>query len=236
MEQSVVFGANSKFAPYVSDRRTVVKDVPMRGALAFARDIANATYESLLSVGYEGNISNDDLEKVLVGLVNLRIWQVGGGKPPRGVRWQDVRVPSVIFPLLAQIGKFRDESQGIDLRPVLHEDVVDFDNVSGEIVVLADRVCRSLSYWGLGWSEGLPKDREVQSDVLFQLQILEDEVVGMRVVPDPVQLMLRAFVESATLDQVYGQPRITYATVSYLKRAFIDSVSRQLKHPSAIKV
>lgn len=219
--------------PYVKEEFFVKKNVKVSVCFNMVQDIASALYEHLQSVGYNGVITLEELVSGFVGLLQLRIHQISGGKPIPGQPWKTIRVPSLLYPVLAQIGKFRDENRGIELLPELEEPF----NVNGgnELVATLDKLCRTLGHWGIGWSEGLPKDLYVETDAVFQLEVLDDDIVGRDKVPDPVVILTRLAIEFGTLADVYGSPRVVYATMQYMKRAVSDIIAKQVKNPSSIK-
>jgi len=220
--------------------------VSMDAAEDFMSDVAEGLTEHLLSAGYDAMPEDelkDLLREVFVGLVRLRILQISRARKSPSYRWIDVHVPSLLFPLLAQLGEYKNEARGIHLVPTLHnhatgETLVLSDAEQLAIVKKAETVARSLSRWGIGYSMGLPKETVTDTDVLFTLAKVDSNtqvVAGSDEVPNPVALMLRAALQFSKLSEIYGEPRIVYCAMTILKRLYVDAIGSRVNHPSAVK-
>lgn len=219
---------------YVPPKKYTVRYVALYPALDIFVSLSSAVMAHLKSVGYNGDVDASSLAKAMTTLATLRILQVARKRLPPGYRSVDIRVWSFMFPLLAQIGRFRNEKEGFELVPVPFESN---EEVSPEAVEALNQVTRDLQYWGLSYSMGLPKDVDVENDDFYRL-ILDQEgnVTGNgEKPPTPVAVASRLLYDVSAIAGIYAEPRAVYTTVRFLQDTIIDVVASRLKHPSSVK-
>jgi len=219
-----------KISGYVPEDLFVRRNVGIGIVEESIDSIAQAVMIRLESLGYNGRVTDLSLATAMKTAFKLRIRQVCKMKPIPGYRITDFKIWSVLFPILAQIGIYRDEANGLELYPI----VEDMDVTVDDIVHMNETVS-GLAYWGLSYSMGLPKDVEITDSAFYELCLNANNVLGNKNVPSPTAVMSRLFFQVASLGDVYGGSRVVYSTIRYLQQVFVDVVSEQLKNPSSIK-
>lgn len=215
---------------HVPHERFVKKTVAIDIVSDVVTNVAEAIVVNLESLGYTGPIDSDSVSKALETMFRLRVQQVSKVKPVSGFRITDYRIWTFVFPMLAQIGIFRNEKDGYEIYPALSGAQVTADDIDH-----MNNVVRALAYWGLSYAMGLPKDIETESDDIYRLAIDNGTVLGSERVPGPVSVMTRMFFSLQALNDLYGGNRVAYTTIRFLQQVFIDHVSKQMKNPSSIK-
>lgn len=230
METSASAFNNVKVSGHVPQDLYLRKNVSVSLIGRVIDNLSEATIIGLESLGYNGQVDQNSLARAMRTVFNLRIMQVCKMKPVAGFRPTDYKVWSILFPVLAQIGIYRDEAAGYELYPSCEGVSVTVDDIDH-----LNMVVTSLAYWGLSYSMGLPKDVTIESDEIYKLSVKSEEVIGHKTVPAPVVVMSRLFFEIEALSEIYGESRVAYSTIRYLQQVFIDVTLSQLKNPSSIK-
>lgn len=112
-----IFGLN--VVPVLDERTIINERVAMCAREALFKHIGETVHEHICAMGYDGSISPDDIVNVFLSLLCARIRQVAGEPLGKGIRLVDIPVPSILFPLLAQIGVYQNMEKGIILTPCL---------------------------------------------------------------------------------------------------------------------
>jgi len=153
------------------------------------------------------------IEPYFSDLIRLRIAQVMRSKLPQPAR--DIEVPACFYAVLEMIGEYKGTDDGLYLFPS-NKDNLELDNTQRSRVSMLLRVA------GMPISIGLPRVIAVETDKLFRLSIVNNSIVaacGTEGI-DPVNLLVRTFVEFEPLSAIYGQYRYAYQDVRLVGSAY----------------
>jgi len=191
-------------------------------------------------------ISEEDVVESFEYLLAARCAYVSGicrmdGHP------KDIEYPSVIFPVLAAVGRFIDTSLNVTIVPVPkigYQGIVSQDGEFPDHQLKVDRkkqlaapakyglVMSTFRAYGVNTARGLPMDKDVESDDLYRLDEMEGALMGGKKEPSSHNLYARAMLEMQYLAALYGETRVMYLALSSLRSGIYDLVARQVRGPS----
>lgn len=180
--------------------------------------------------------SEDELHAAVVYLVEARcayVFGIKGGRHPR-----DVEYPSMFGPVLAAIGRFRDDHANVMLIPAPAR-LVDYDATTQRCVAKKnvrptppdgyDRLMMSLRNIGVPTSVGLPMDKDVPTDDFYRVEVRSSILCGSsRQAPSPITLFSRVLVNMSYLETLFGSARVTYAAVDSMRMGMRDLVLKNV--------
>lgn len=195
----------------------------------------------------------EDFRDTFRYLLAARCAQVSGiGKTE--TNWRDIEYPSFLFPVLSSIGMYTDTSTNLTIVPVVeigYAGVVRL-NENGELDVFGkpklefnrrayfrqpdsyDKVIMTIRSYGVDTGRGLPKDREIENDDLFRLEISSEAVYGHRKAPSAVVLYTRALLEMAYLAHLFGETRVMYMALTSVRSSIHELVARHVTGTSRV--
>jgi hypothetical protein len=186
-------------------------------------------------------VTCEEVEEAMRWLLKARLAYVSGIRGTTHPR--DIEYPAMMGPVLAAVGKYRDEVANVTIVPTVDdEQLVEFDSdglVSGiihkrklERPESYTRVVSALRVMGVPTVFGLPMEKEVDSDEIFRLDVVGSVLRGSRRdAPAPTTLFARAMVEMVYLANLYGEARIQYTLLSSVKASIYDLVLRNIDGP-----
>lgn len=157
---------------------------------------------------------------------------------------KDIEYPSLLFPILAAIGRYVDNDLNLTLLPIPemgYQGILSAD-ADGKVTANASKrvtkgekfnlVMSTLRAFGVNTSIGLPMDKDIESDDLFRLDEVEGALVGGKKEPSSHNLYARAMLEMQYLATLFGEARVTYLALSTLRAGIYDLISRHVRGPS----
>jgi hypothetical protein len=187
-------------------------------------------------------LTEEDVCDSLSYLVAAKAWFSAGGMSEE--RPRDLEYPAFINPVLAQVGWYKDELANRKLVPIPEEKYLlpgslikdEEGNVVGidkrkrmpKLEVLP-KVTAALSTLGTPIAYGLPKDKYVDNDDLFRLDVVGEVLHGNSgKLPSVGLAMARVLVSMQYLNSVYGEAGVSYQlAASHLKtplRTFVQTL------------
>lgn len=160
---------------------------------------------------------------------------------------KDIEYPSLLFPILAAVGRFIDTGLNLTIVPIpeigyqgiLSEDEKaakpSFKVDSKKRVTMPEKfglVMSTFRAYGVNTARGLPMDKDVESDDLYRLDEVEGALLGGKKEPSSHNLYARAMLEMQYLAALYGEARVTYLALSSLRSGIYDLVARHVRGPS----
>lgn len=188
-------------------------------------------------------ISESDVVEAFEYLLAARCAYVSGvcrldGHP------KDVEYPSLLFPVLAAVGRYVDTGLNVTITPlpqVGYQGVVSADGSHGFSVDPKKRIAKSDKFdlvmstfraYGVNTARGLPMDKDVECDDLYRLDEVEGALMGGKKEPSSHNLYARAMLEMQYLAALYGEARVSYLALSSLRSGIYDLIARQVRGPS----
>lgn len=161
---------------------------------------------------------------------------------------KDIEYPTLLFPVLAAVGRYVDANLNLELIPIpeigYQDALSETEDDEGRKLIVPNRKVRlrkpekfsrvmaTFRAYGVSTSMGLPMDKDVESDDLYRLNEVEDVIMGGSVEPSSHILYVRALLEMQYLACLYGETRVSYLALSSLKAGIYDLVARHVRGPS----
>lgn len=160
---------------------------------------------------------------------------------------KDIEYPSLLFPVLAAVGRYVDTGLNLTIVPlpeigyqgVLSEEMngpkAVFKVAKGKQFTQPEKfqlVMSTFRAFGVNTARGLPMDKDVESDDLYRLDEVEGALMGGKKEPSSHHLYARALVEMQYLATLYGEARVVYLALSSLRSGIYDLVARHVRGPS----
>jgi len=159
---------------------------------------------------------------------------------------KDVEYPSLLFPILAAVGRFIDTGINIEIIPcpeIGYQGVISIDPNDPSRITAAkggmirapekfDLVIRTFRAFGVNTGRGLPMDKDIESDAIYRLDEVEGALMGGKVEPSSHVLYARAMLEMSYLATLYGQARVMYMALDSLRSGIYELVARHVRGPS----
>jgi hypothetical protein len=224
----------------VGDTETVVHHVPVTASRLMAY-MAETLYDSLNQLSTkELPFTTEDVADTFLWLLYARVWYVSGGRSE--VHPRDVEYPALLAPLLATIGTYKDLVGNVIIVPVPSEsrDGALVDEKSGDLVKssklgqpeIVKKVITALRLNGVPTVFGLPMDKEVDSDEIYRLDVVDGVVRGTSsTYPNSHMVFARSMLQMTYLNGLFGNTRISYIAVSHMESAIFDLILRNIQGP-----
>jgi len=160
---------------------------------------------------------------------------------------KDIEYPSLLFPVLAAVGRYVDSSLNLTIVPlpeIGYQGVVTeemkgqkptFSVAKGKLLTKPEKfdlVMSTFRAYGVNTARGLPMDKDIESDDLYRLDEVEGALMGGKKEPSSHHLYARALVEMQYLATLYGEARVVYLALSSLRSGIYDLVARHVRGPS----
>lgn len=160
---------------------------------------------------------------------------------------KDIEYPSLLFPVLASVGRFVDTGLNLTIVPIPqvgYQGVLSDDGSSEHRKFKVDvkkritqpekfsLVISTFRAYGVNTARGLPMDKDVECDDLYRLDEVEGALMGSKKEPNVQYLYARAMLEMQYLAAVYGETRVVYMALSSLRSGIYDLIARQVRGPS----
>lgn len=169
-----------------------------------------ASWDSVASMrGYDLGFTSDDLSKYIDMLISQRIDYTRGlrvlVKPVDGFA-----VPAYLSLLLSNIGLARNTDLGIELVPVMKQDV----NVDLAFMTKMSRLIRNLSHMGVEYAEGYTRSRDGGYDFM-SMSMLDEHVYNTVNTIHPVYALMASTLGVRGIETVLS-PRVNYGSVAHM--------------------
>lgn len=163
---------------------------------------------------------------------------------------KEVEYPSLLFPVLAQVGRYLDTHTNVVILPIpeigyqgvlVGADGLDnyglpkFTVAKGKVIKAPEKfraVITTMRSYGVNTARGLPMDKDTDTDDVFRLTEAEGAILGGRKEPSSHVLYARALLEMQYLAVLYGEARVQYLAVTSLRSGIDDLVMRHVRGPS----
>lgn len=163
---------------------------------------------------------------------------------------KEVEYPSMLFPVLAQVGRYLDTHSNTVILPIPEigyqgvlvgtDDLDDnglpkFKISKGKVITAPEKFRQVLTIirsYGVNTAHGLPMDKDIDNDDVYRLTVAEGAILGHRKEPSSHTLYARALLEMQYLAVLYGEARVQYLAVASLRSGIDDLVARHVRGPS----
>lgn len=197
----------------------------------------------------------EDLKDMVQIAIDFRVAYVSGLRT--NVHPKNFEYPSFLGPILGQIGIYRNDVKGLELRPTLKAVVSDAAGTvssiktgdpsgnqayaSGYVSKWVEKDClmvpetygklvRKLRTLGVTTNFGIPMDKVITDDYIYRIQEVDECLLGSSDQLPPVeQLLVRTLVKLSELQALFGENRVLYSTMVSLRRGITEIAMRAVR-------
>jgi hypothetical protein len=238
-EISDVFNRNIQL---VGDPEEALYTIPV-SASELMTFLASSLFETVQQLTpRELNITEEEVVEMFEWLLTARCWYVCGGHGV--VHPRDIEYPALFGPVLAAVGRYRDETSNVTIIPAPdRDDLVVVDEKTGLVKEIKkkvrlqqpkaySKVMSALRVGGVPTIFGLPMGKDAPSDEMFRMDIVDNTLRGCnRQAPSPTTAFARTLVQMAYMASLFGQARVQYAAVASIRSSILDLVLRNVRGP-----
>lgn len=219
-------------------------------ASGMLKELARSLYQAIDQLAVkELPVSAEDFVDAFEYVLALRSAYVSG-LCKGDVHPKEVEYPSLLFPVLAQVGRYLDTHLNVVILPIPEigyqgvltgTDGLDdnglpkFKVTKGKVITAPEKfrlVISILRSYGVNTARGLPMDKDIDNDDVYRLTEAEGAICGGKKEPSSHALYARALLEMQYLAVLYGEARVQYLAVSSLRSGIDDLVMRHVRGPS----
>jgi hypothetical protein len=175
-----------------------------------------------------------EIQDAFNAVLEMRLAYVSGVRSTLHPR--DVEYPSFLGPVLAQVGKYVDTIRNVTLVPISPtqskgkgSELVPDRARPYKVPDTYNKVITVLRSFGVSTNYGLPRDKVVENDDLFRINVAEGWIRGQAEMPSPTTILIRSLVNLSYLSEIFGKDRVIYGAEVSLRAAISELALLQIK-------
>lgn len=250
-----------------TDLRSLVQPVPVMEGKIFQVPVAMGRLMQQLAIALHQSMNQLSVRELLISeqdvveffryVLAARCAYVSG-LCKSDLHPKDVEYPTLLFPVLAGIGRWVDPTTNVEIIPIPeigYQDVImrfsdpkdlpdpQDPSAEGEKFTVNkgkrfqkpesyEQVLQTFRALGVSTAIGLPMDKHLEDDGIYRLEESDDAILGGVKEPSVHQVYTRALVEMSYLAHLYGEARVIYVAVQAMKSCVYELVARHVRGPS----